>query len=105
MDEVREITIVPADSPAPAGYANGTKGFFTPAVVAPTKLKTDVLRNNLADFVGALNEALKGIPDLLEGFKLDEIEVVVEVSGEGSIQMLGGLKVGASGGITLKLKR
>jgi len=52
-----------------------------------------------------LNDALSALPPLVQGFRLEEIDVVVEVSGEGSVQMIGGLKLGATGGITLKLKR
>lgn len=83
----------------------GARGFFSQGVSAPVALKTDVLRDNLAGFLSAMNEALEALPQAVHGFKLDEIELVVEVSGEGSIQLLGGVKVGASGGITLKLKR
>ena len=37
---------------------------------------------------------------------LDEIELVVEISGEGKIGILGnGVKVGTKGGIKLKYKR
>lgn len=102
-ERAKEIIIVPA-SDASVSDKNA-KGFFSQGVTAPIALKTDVLRDNLAGFIGAMNEALQGIPQLVEGFKLDEIELVVEVNGEGSIQLLGGVKVGASGGITLKLKR
>jgi hypothetical protein len=94
---------------APASVADvddrDARGFFSQGVSAPIKLKTDVLRDNLAGFLDAMNEALQGLPQVVQGFKLEEIELVVEVSGEGSIQLLGGVKVGASGGITLKLKR
>lgn len=40
------------------------------------------------------------------GLKLDEIEVTVEINGEGEVKLLGtGGKVGTKGGITLKFKR
>jgi len=100
--ETNEIVIVPAAEGRAS--ARGQKGFFTPSIEA-ARFNTQLLRQNLADFVTGLNDALKGLPELVEGFKLEEIAVVVEVNGEGSIQMLGGVKVGASGGITLKLTR
>jgi hypothetical protein len=40
------------------------------------------------------------------GLKLDEIEVSVEINGEGEVKLLGtGGKAGTKGGITLKFKR
>ena len=40
------------------------------------------------------------------GLKLDEIEVSVEINGEGEVKLLGtGGKVGTKGGITLRFKR
>lgn len=40
------------------------------------------------------------------GLKLDEIEVTVEINGEGEVKLLGtGGKVGTKGGITLRFKR
>jgi len=102
-DEAKELIIAPAVDANDSDKS--AKGFFSQGVTAPVKLKTDVLRDNLAGFIGAMNEALEGMPQLVEGFKLEEIELVVEVNGEGSVQLLGGVKVGASGGITLRLKR
>ena len=42
-----------------------------------------------------------------EGFpySLDEIELSAEISGEGKIQLVGGISAGAKGGIKFKLKR
>jgi hypothetical protein len=40
------------------------------------------------------------------GMQLDEIELVVEINGEGGVKLLGtGGKVGGKGGITLRFKR
>jgi hypothetical protein len=84
----------------------GARGLLSPKSAAlPIKLNTELLKNNLASFIDAMNEMLSGLPKLTEPFKLNEIELVVEVNGEGSIQLVGGIKVGASGGITLKLTR
>lgn len=83
----------------------GRKGLLSQRITAPIKLNTELLRNNLASFIDAMNEMLSGLPKLTEPFQLDEIDLVVEVNAEGSLQLVGGIKVGASGGITLKLKR
>jgi hypothetical protein len=71
----------------------------------PMSLETTELKQNLKTFLDSINEVLSGVPKLPEPFKLDEIELTVEVNGEGSIQLIGGMKVGATGAITLRLKR
>jgi hypothetical protein len=95
-----QIMIVPAAPPDVGG-----KGWLTSGVAAPVALNAELLKNNLRGFVDAFRDALAGMPEFAQGFKLDEIELVVEVTGEGSVQLVGGVKVGARGGITLKLKR
>ena len=43
---------------------------------------------------------------LQSGLELDEVELAVEVNGEGKVSILGtGGKAGGKGGITLKFKR
>ena len=96
----REILIVPAPESEVAA-----KGLLGPKITAPIKLNAELMGANLVAFIDAMNQMLLGIPKLTEPFKLDEIEVVVEVNAEGSVQLVGGIKMGASGGITLKLKR
>jgi len=84
--------------------ANGSRGLFDNTLV-PVKLDAELLKNNLTGFLQSVNQLLSGIPKAMEPFKLDEIELAIEVNGEGNIQLIGGVKVGASGGITLKFKR
>jgi hypothetical protein len=100
--EVKEILIAPAPS---LTQVAGGKGLLGDKIIAPIKLNAELLRNNLSSFIQAVNEALAGLPVIAEPFKLEEIELVVEVNAEGSLQLVGGVKAGASGGITLKLKR
>jgi len=101
MDQpVNEILIVPAPETEVVA-----KGLLGPKITAPIKLKAELMGANLVAFLDAMNQMLAGIPKLTEPFKLDEIDVVVEVNAEGSVQLVGGVKMGASGGITLKLKR
>ena len=93
------ILLLPA-----ASHEASAKGLL-PSAVAAVKLDPAALQKNLAAFVGAFAAALEPLPPDIHGFRIDEIEIVVEISGEGSVQLVGGVKVGASGGITLKLKR
>ena len=54
---------------------------------------------------GVFSRAEKQV-NLQSGLKLDEIEVSVEINGEGEVKLLGtGGKAGTKGGITLKFKR
>jgi len=99
-EPIKEIMVLPSPAPDVMG-----KGILSGGVTGPIKLNAEVLRENLANFVDTMNAVISGIPKLTEPFKLDEIEIVIEVNGEGSLQLVGGVKVGASGGITLKLKR
>jgi hypothetical protein len=101
-DVSKEILVVPGS--APTIDEKGVRGIFGPNP-GPVQLNTELLRANLANFIETINEMLSKIPRVTEPFKLDEIELTVEINGEGNIQLIGGLKVGASGGITLKMKR
>ncbi len=90
----------------PSGLARDidAKGLLDGARV-PINLNVALLKENLSAFVASINELLSGIPEGALPFKLDEIELTFEVNAEGSIQLLGGVKAGASGGITLRMKR
>jgi hypothetical protein len=90
--------------PAAGGEAKGSKSVFGLAP-EPVTLKTSVLRSNLKAFLGTISDLVAGVPESVAPFDLDEIELTVEINAEGSVQLVGGLKVGASGGITLRLKR
>jgi hypothetical protein len=101
-DQKNEILIVPSSS-AREG-PEGSKGLLGGSPV-PVRLNADQLKENLSTFLQSVNLMLSGTPKVMEPFKLDEIELSVEVNAEGNIQLIGGIKVGATGGITLKLKR
>ena len=100
--KLQELLIVPSPSPKDS---LGSKGILSTGVAGPIKLRVETLKDNLAGFIVALNELIANIPNINEPFKLEEIQLVLEVNAEGSLQLVGGVKVGASGGITLKLKR
>lgn len=69
------------------------------------QLSVAVLGENLKKFVESVNKLVSDLPTIAEQFRLEEIELSVEVNAEGNIQLIGGLKTGVSGGLTLKLKR
>jgi hypothetical protein len=108
------ITIVTYDSrPAPAAgggrlaadvtLEGGTFfGWFERrATVSPEKLQS-----NLKSFLQSMEKAMAGIPQLLAGYSLEEIELSLEVGAEGEIGLLGtGGKLSGKGSISLKLTR
>ena len=54
---------------------------------------------------GLLSRARQQLPEE-SGMQLDEVELAVEISGEGEVKLLGtGGKAGTKGAITLKFKR
>ncbi len=73
------------------------------------KVSTQKLEAEMSRFLqvvsGVFSRAEKQV-NPQSGLKLDEIEVSVEINGEGEVKLLGtGGKVGTKGGITLKFKR
>lgn len=96
------ILVVPS---SPAGAAKGAKGLFDRTSPQAVSLQANRLKQNLSSFLESIHEMVSGLPKVSEPFALTEIELTVEVNSEGSVQLIGGMKVGASGGITLTLKR
>lgn len=71
-----------------------------------TDVSPDTLQANLSRFLKAMEKSLSDVPTQIAHYRLEEIEVAVEVSAEGEVSLLGnGGKVGGKGTLTLKLKR
>jgi hypothetical protein len=90
----------------------GRKGLFEKKTVS-IPVRKDFGIQQLGQEMGKF---LQGIDELFQqaeqqvkngsGMRLDEIEVCVEINGEGQVSLLGsGGKMGAKGGITLRFKR
>lgn len=69
------------------------------------KVNAERIRESLAE----LRELLPDDPEPQDGlvrvWQMDEVELTVEISGEGSVRLLGGATVGLTGGITVRFKR
>jgi hypothetical protein len=78
-------------------------------IVKPNDVSVETLEKemtNLQDVVNIFFEQSQEQESNNKKMVLDEIELVVEISGEGKIGILGnGVKVGTKGGIKLKYKR
>jgi hypothetical protein len=101
-DKKKEILVLAYQAPQP--YTRGEKG-LRESSARLVKLNVDVLKENLREFIESMNQILADIPKLAEPYKVDEVEVSFEITAEGSIQLIGGVKAGATGGFTLKMKR
>ncbi|NEO97883.1 MAG: hypothetical protein F6K58_04075 [Symploca sp. SIO2E9] len=66
----------------------------------------DKLKQNMGDFVEAVGDLFEQAQQKASKIHLDEIELSVEVNGEGQVSLFGiGGKTGGKGAITLKFKR
>ena len=67
----------------------------------------ETLKQNAGDFLDMVGELFdRAERQQSPGMKLDEVELAVEINGEGQLSLLGtGGKVGGKGAITLKFKR
>jgi hypothetical protein len=64
------------------------------------------LNGNLNRFLKAMQAVLDGVPAEMGGYKINAMDIEVEVSAEGGVSLLGtGGKMGGKGSVTLKLTR
>lgn len=98
-DSEGEIWVVPS----PDKHVEGARGFLGGG--QPVKLNVSTLKSNVKGFLESMTQMLSDVPKIAAPYHLDEIELKVEVNGEGNIQLVGGIKAGATGGITFRLKR
>jgi hypothetical protein len=83
---------------------SGRKGVVKGVPVRVQKLEQEMTR--FVQVVGRLFDHVQQQANGNSGMQLDEIELSVEISGEGEVKLLGnGGKVGGKGAITLKFKR
>lgn len=87
------------------------------AKVEPTKVQVEVVETTKPVEVEKLKQEMKGfllaMQEILEAadspnakMQLDEVELSVEITGEGQVKLFGiGAKTGSKGAITLKFKR
>jgi hypothetical protein len=70
------------------------------------QLNAEDLKNNMDQFLTVMQEVFDRAEKPLSKMQLDELELSVEINGEGQVILLGtGGKAGAKGAIKLKFKR
>jgi hypothetical protein len=78
---------------------------FRSIVRRKTTIAPESLQEKLSAFLRSMDTALGGIPALLGAYKVDEIELSLEIGAEGELSILGtGGKITGTSGITLTLK-
>lgn len=76
------------------------------AVRGRTLVKAEQLKREMSEFLDAMQEVLEQAERPKSKMRLEEIEISIEINGEGQVSLLGtGGKVGGKGGMTLKFKR
>ena len=69
-------------------------------------VKAETLKREMSEFLDAMQEVLEQAEQPRSKMRLEEIEITIEINGEGKVSLLGtGGKVGGKGGMTLKFKR
>lgn len=90
----------PYESYSPSDVDSGRPG---------VRIPVEKLEQGMADFLRTMGRVVKQAKQRavdLGGMELDEIELSVEVNGEGQLSLLGsGAKVGSSGAMTLHFKK
>lgn len=75
-------------------------------VITRRKVQVTKLKQEMRGFIQAMRECLDEAEEPDSKIRLDEVEVCVEVNGEGQLSLLGtGGKVGGKGSLTFKFKR
>ncbi|HAC64100.1 MAG TPA: hypothetical protein DCF68_11320 [Cyanothece sp. UBA12306] len=71
-----------------------------------TEVELDKLKQEMKGFIAAMREILDEAEPPNSKMRLDEVELSVEVNGEGKVSLLGiGGKAGGKGAMTFKFKR
>ena len=76
-------------------------------VITKHKVEVSKLKSEMSKFLQAMSETLDEAENVNSKMQLDEVELSVEINGEGQISLLGigGGKAGGKGAMTFKFKR
>ena len=104
MPDKRSVWVVTAEPEAPPQLRRGVPVRTGPSVAKA--LEVEVLRENMARFLLVLQDMLPAEMADVGQFRLEEEEVNAEVTGEGSLMLLGtGVRAAGMGGIKFILRR
>ena len=70
------------------------------------KIEVETLTNNMALFIGQIDQILAKTPDTVQKFQLVEFEVEAQISAKGQFVLLGtGGEIGGSGGLKFLFRK
>jgi len=115
----KTIYIVTQDAPSGARADEGTSNPWHPgnaaakavryAQTSSVQVSVATLEANMSEFIEVVGGVFAQADKKAEqksGMQLDEVELSVEITGNGEVKLMGtGVDVGAKGAITLKFKR
>ena len=104
----REIPSGARDSSRDTGGRLGSETPEVPEVVVTDRqpVEVDKLKREMRGFLQAMREMLDEAEPPDAKMRLDEVELSVEINGEGQVSLFGvGGKAGGKGGMTFKFKR
>ncbi|MEM9542100.1 MAG: hypothetical protein AAGA60_21725 [Cyanobacteria bacterium P01_E01_bin.42] len=106
MSEEKSIWIVTADSSGdPAGGKGLSLKDASDRAIQSVQVSASTLKENMAEFIDLVGDIFASA-ETKTGMKLDEVEVAVEITGNGEVKLMGtGMGVEGKGAITLKFKR
>jgi hypothetical protein len=77
------------------------KGIFRDDSVLPLEIPVDRLKASLTDLVSKLVSATAEITSNAAAFRLKEMEVGIEITSEGGVNLIGTMKVGGNASLRL----
>ena len=101
MDE-RTITIIGRQDTQDRGPLGKVKDW----VYRQEQVSIEKMRSALSDFLSNMGEILDGLPDEMADYKLESMDISVEISSKGNVSLMAvGGELGSTGGLTLHLKK
>jgi hypothetical protein len=85
--------------------ADPTKGIFRDGRVLPLEIPVERLKASLSDLVAKLTSATSELVAKADGFSLKELEVSIEITSEGGINLIGSVKAGGNASLKLTFER
>lgn len=83
-----------------------TRSIFDRLRYRRAELSADEFKERVQSFLTSMEEVVRGLPETLGEFKLDQITLTAEVSAKGQVSLLGtGGEIAGKGGLTFTLKR
>lgn len=122
-EEISETSTIDETSPTRGARGGGDRGGFIgaettdkkmvlktpkgPFVITRRPVEVSKLKQEMRGFLQAMREMLDEAEVPNSKMQLDEVELSVEINGEGQISLfgIGGGKAGGKGGMTFKFKR